>query len=181
MGRNKAGLEFEGETLLTRQIKLARSLGAKSVFISGPAEPHDPAHHDFAIADNFPNAGPLAGIESALKISSEPLLLVLAVDMPMLRRNWLETLLAYCTAHCGVVPRVAGQLEPLAAFYPSRSASLATALLTEVKQAGTGPRHFVAHCEREGFIQILDLPSEAAADFVSWNTPQDVPGAGSRK
>jgi molybdopterin-guanine dinucleotide biosynthesis protein A len=179
MGRNKAGLEFEGETLLARQIKLARSAGAKRVFISGSAAADDTGH-GFVIADNFLNAGPLAGIESALKSSSEPLLLVLAVDMPMLRRNWLDTLLTYCTPHCGVVPRIAGQLEPLAAIYPRRSALLATALLTEAKQFCVGPRHFVAQCEREGFVQILDLPAEAAADFLSWNTPQDIPGARDR-
>ena len=70
MGRDKAWLEIEGQTLLARQIALARETGAAEIFISGRADADYSAFGCPVLQDGFPDAVPLAGIERALDASS---------------------------------------------------------------------------------------------------------------
>ena len=77
MGRDKAFVEIGGQTLLARQLALARAAGAREVFISGRADVDYSAFDYRVLLDDFPAAGPLAGIECALAASTLPLLLVL--------------------------------------------------------------------------------------------------------
>lgn len=178
MGRDKAWLEIGGQPLLARQIHLARTVGASEVFISGRINEDYSQLGCPVLADNFPASGPLAGIESALRRCGDPLLLVLAVDMPMMNAELLRKIIAGSSGSIGVVPRVAGRVEPLAAVYPQVAARLATELLAGAP-AGTdfgapGVGAFAARCRAEGWVKFFELPEEAATRFVSWNEPKDV-------
>ena len=181
MGRDKAWLEIGGETLLARQIKLVRAAGATEVFISGRADRDYSSFGPPVLTDNFPNCGPLAGIESALQICREPLLLVLAVDMPHLTVRLVQQLQTHCRAGSGTIPRLAGQLEPLGAFYPQAAARLATELLTpfEARPGVTAPGVgcFARRCVKEGLASFYDLPADCLKQFTNWNEPQDVGAA----
>jgi len=178
MGRDKAALELAGETLLERQIKLVQAAGASEVFISGRAGRDYSKLGCPVLVDNFSQAGPLAGIESALQKCRNPLLLVLAVDMPQMPVAVLEELLRQSGGRNGVIPRLAGRAEPLAALYPSLAAPLATELLRSVpasavdKMPGVG--FFAARCVQEGWARYHDLPTDVATCFKSWNAPQDI-------
>jgi molybdopterin-guanine dinucleotide biosynthesis protein A len=174
MRRDKALLEVDRHPLLTRQIRLARESGADEVFISGRAGSDYSAFGVHVLMDNFQNAGPLAGIESALGKSPSPLLLVLAVDMPDMNADLLRRLVTYCTRIAGAIPRVNGTIEPLAAFYPKNAAWIAAALLA----AETGARsakHFAERCVAAGLATFVDLPAQDAQFFTNWNSPADVP------
>src|ERR1041385_2459244 len=81
MGRDKARLIVQGKPLLLRQVELARELGAAEVLISGRAGGDYTGFNCPVLMDRFEDAGPLAGIESALTAMSTEMLLVLAVDM----------------------------------------------------------------------------------------------------
>jgi molybdopterin-guanine dinucleotide biosynthesis protein A len=178
MGRDKAALELAGETLLARQIRLVQAAGAAEVFISGRAGRDDTKFGCPVLADNFPQAGPLAGIESALQKCCNPLLLVLAVDMPLMSAAVLEELLKKSGVRIGVIPRLAGRAEPLAALYPSLAAPLATELLQPAPASAAtgspGVGFFAARCVREGWARYHDLPADLAPCFKSWNAPQDI-------
>lgn len=178
MGRDKAWLEIGGETLLARQIKLVRAAGATEVFISGRAERDYSTFGPPVLTDNFPHCGPLAGIESALRICRGPLLLGLAVDMPHLTVALLQQLQTQCRAGRGIIPRWSGRLEPLAAFYPPAAARLATELLTAAKTspggAAPGVGFFATRCVNEGMAGYYDLPADSVKHFTNWNEPQDV-------
>lgn len=178
MGRDKAWLEIGGETLLARQIKLVRAAGATEVFISGRADRDYSSFNVPVLTDNFPNCGPLAGIENALRVCREPLLLVLAVDMPLMTIELLQLLQGQCRAGSGIIPRLSGQVEPLAAFYPQTAAVLATELLAQSQaRAGLavpGVGVYVTRCVSEGQAHFYDLPDDRAQCFTSWNKPQDV-------
>jgi len=129
MGHDKGSLIVDGQSLLARQIEVARAAGAGEVFISGRA---DNSYTDFdcpVLLDRLPNSGPLGGIQSALAVATLPRLLVLAVDMPLINVSVLRHLSGFCTETSGVVPRVNGTIEPLAAFYPKEAANLALNLL----------------------------------------------------
>jgi molybdopterin-guanine dinucleotide biosynthesis protein A len=170
MGRDKAWLEICGQTLLARQIKLARESGAGEVLISGRPEINYSEFGCRVLLDRFVGAGPLAGIERALEAATSPLLLVLAVDLPAMGTVFLRRLAAASTEHFGAIPRLAGRLEPLAAFYPKTSWLLAeTQLWAEHNAAET----FARHCVQSGLAQWIELSAAESRFFANWNSPAD--------
>ena len=171
MGRDKAFLEFEGTPLLVRQVKLVRNAGAKEIFISGRANTDYAGFGCPVLVDNFPDAGPLAGIERALDACAMPVLLVLAVDMPHMTASLLRELAAHCAGGVGVIPRVNGRIEPLVAFYPKVARQLGSALLADVTYAVTG---FAERCVTDGLAKFHDSPAGETVCFANWNAPVDL-------
>jgi len=83
MGRDKALLSWRGKPLVEHQLETLRVSGVDRACVSGDY----PAYHD--VADDFPGAGPLAGLASvARRIQRDATLLVVPVDMPLLS-PWL--------------------------------------------------------------------------------------------
>ncbi|HEY5040731.1 MAG TPA: molybdenum cofactor guanylyltransferase [Verrucomicrobiae bacterium] len=171
MGRDKAWLEITGQTLLARQIGLARETGATEIFISGRAETDYSAFGCRVLRDKFAGAGPLAGIERALDAATSPLLLVLGVDLPEVNAELLRRLIARYGGNIGAIHRVNGNLEPLAAIYPKTSHPLAETLLRAGDNAVAG---FAEHCVQSGFARFADLPAYEAKYFANWNSPADL-------
>lgn len=172
MGRDKAWLEVDGQSLLARQIGLARKTGAAEIFISGRAETDYSAFGCRVLQDKFPDAGPLAGIERALAASTSPLLLVLAVDLPKMNADFLRRMEAGCANNFGAIPRMKGNIEPLVAFYPKAAHSLAETLL----RAGNNTvATFAEQCVQSGLAGFVDLPAGEAQHFANWNSPIDLP------
>lgn len=178
MGCDKAWLEIGGQTLLARQIQLVRTFGATEIFISGRADGNYSEFGCRVLQDHFLEAGPLAGIESALRTTTTPLLLVLAVDMPALNLDFLEKLRAACTENSGSIPQVDGRLEPLVAFYPRSSGLLARRMLEEQQrglQARTpGPTDFARKCVTEKLAVLVEITATEASCFANLNSPEDV-------
>ncbi|HWQ90844.1 MAG TPA: molybdenum cofactor guanylyltransferase, partial [Clostridia bacterium] len=115
MGRDKAWLPAGRETFLERSLNLCRSLHPREVFISGrPGEDYSAFPYS-VLLDLEPGNGPLGGIERALQAATAPLVLVLAVDLPLMTTPFLSSLLAHCDRLTGCVPRHDDRLEPLAA------------------------------------------------------------------
>lgn len=171
MGRDKAMLQIKGQTLLARQIELARQTGAGEVFISGRPERDDSAFGCRVLTDKYADAGPLAGIERGLGAASAPLLLVLAVDLPEINAGLLRRLLAACGPNQGLVPRLGPRIEPLAAFYPKSAHSLSAQLLARNAHAVT---QFAEACVQAGLAKFADLLEDDSKYFVNWNTPTAV-------
>jgi molybdopterin-guanine dinucleotide biosynthesis protein A len=172
MGRDKAFLEIGGQTLLARQIETVRAAGATEVFISGHTDADYSAFGCPVLKDNFPNAGPLAGIEAALAVATHPLLLVLAVDLPGMNAEFLRRLAANCLANCGIIPQCPSGIEPLAAFYPKSAQSLAETLL---RAADNAAAPFATQCVESGLARFVDLPANAERHFTNWNSSADLP------
>lgn len=170
MGRDKAWLPVEGQSLLQRQVALVRAVGGREIFISGRPDTDYSALGCPMLQDAFPDAGPLAGIERGLTAATTPLLLVLAVDLPRMDAATLEDLLSLCSCDAGVVPRISGETEPLVAIYPRKAHPLATEQLTTGHNA---VRTFAQRCEAQGLVQFIDLPPDVAPAFTNWNRPDD--------
>jgi molybdopterin-guanine dinucleotide biosynthesis protein A len=124
MGCDEALLPFGQESLLERQIRLAREAGAIEVFVSGRGGLDYSRFGCHVLKDQFRDGGPLAGIERGLTSISTPMLLVLAVDLPLMCSECLHRILPNYP-NWGAIPIAAGQIEPLAAFYPKRARPLA--------------------------------------------------------
>ena len=171
MGRDKAWLEVGGQTLLARQIQLAREAGAGQVYISGPA---DRNYADFGcplLPDRFEGAGPLAGIESALAVGSSPMLLVLAVDLPQMSAEWLRRLVTEYPDDLGLILKRNEYIEPLAAFYPKSARQLAVA---QLGASNNSVAHFARRCVEMGLARFRDLPAGEEKYFANWNSPADL-------
>lgn len=171
MGCDKAFLEIGGQTLLARQIQLVRAAGAAAVFISGRTGVDYSASGCRVLTDNFCDVGPLTGIERTLDTMASPLLLVLAVDLPVMTAEFLQKLAESCSENRGGVPRVNGNLEPLAAIYPKAVLSLATALLN---QNSFAMKNFAVRCEQAALVSFIDLPGTDAKFFLNCNSPAEL-------
>lgn len=175
MGRDKAFLEFHGESLLARQISLVRNIGASEVFISGRSEVDYSTFHCPVLLDESSDLGPIAGITAALKVIHSPLLLVLAVDMPYITAVFLKQILSDCHNGMGAVPISGKNMEPLAAFYPKSASSLVHQLMADASPSATpGPRDFAKRCVDSGLARFFTLQSHQIDFFKSLNSPADL-------
>jgi molybdenum cofactor guanylyltransferase len=173
MGRDKAWLPLDGQPLLARQIAVVRELDPLELFFSGRADVDYGALGCRLLTDRFPDAGPLAGIEVALDAASAPRLLVLAVDMPHMSADVLRQLVRQCTETKGVIPRLAGEIEPLAAVYPKSAWPLVTELLSKPAATSPSARAFAERCVTAGLARFVDFPASSARCFANWNVPTD--------
>lgn len=177
MGRDKAWLEFAGQSLLARQIALARELGAGETFVSGRPGVDYAALGCPVLHDPVPDCGPLSGIAAALAATRPPLLLVLAVDMPYLDVEFLKRLYAHGRDGLGAVPKLGEIIEPLAAFYPKAAESLMRPLLATLPpDHPPGAKRFAQRCVAAGLARFVALSPAEAGRFQSWNSPGDLPG-----
>ena len=120
MGRDKGLLELVGVLLILRTARLVETVAGPPAVI-GNVE----AYRSFGlriIGDDWPGAGPLGGIATALRASDAPWSLVVACDLPYLTRDWLDYLIARALASPAdaVLPMNALGAEPLCAIYHKR-------------------------------------------------------------
>ena len=172
MGCDKAWVEVKGQPLLARQIALVRELAPADLFISGRVDTDYNSLGCPVLADEFADAGPLAGIAAGLKAASAPLVLVLAVDLPDMTSAALRRLLERCASGVGLVPRVNHRVEPLAAFYPKAGALLAVDLLKRQLRA---VRTFAEQCSHAGLVALHDVEAADWNCFANFNSPADLP------
>lgn len=86
MGRDKALLPWGAATLLDHMLAILRDAGATRCLVSGARDGYD------AIADRYPDLGPVGGIASAAAALGPGRLLVVPVDMPLLDASMLKPL-----------------------------------------------------------------------------------------
>lgn len=130
MGTDKAFLELEGRTLLSRMMNLVGGITSEVhiVGLRSKFEPFGPV-----IEDLYPNRGPLGGIHAALSASGKDLNLILAVDLPLVEAAFLEYLIAKARAAdvLVTVARAGGGWQPLCAIYRRGFLDLADRALQE--------------------------------------------------
>lgn len=129
MGRDKAALQFAGEPLWARQLRLLRELEPEALWISARTRTEWCPSEIETIIDEPPSRGPLSGLAVALRKIRSSHLLALAIDMPRMNAGMLRPLWALAKPGCGVVPARGDLLESLCAIYPAEAAADAAAAL----------------------------------------------------
>ena len=116
MGSDKALLRMGDQTLLEHALHTAAKV-ANTVLIVGPHDLY--ARYGNVIEDVFSGCGPLGGIHAALCSTKTDLNLMLSVDTPLMRPDFLAWLLeqARASRELIVVPEALGGQQPLAAVY----------------------------------------------------------------
>lgn len=122
MRRDKALLEIDGVPMLLRTARLVQSVSALLAVI-GASEAYQPLGLPL-LPDDWPGAGPLGGIATALRASTIPWNLVVACDLPHLTAAWLAYLIerALASRADAVLPMNVRGAEPLCAMYHQRCA-----------------------------------------------------------
>jgi molybdopterin-guanine dinucleotide biosynthesis protein A len=172
MGRDKAGIQFDGRTQLQRTFGLIERLVARGFVSVRRDQQGDPLRAPYPqIVDTHGIDGPMAGIRAAQLAHPQVAWLVLAIDLPLLEAATLQNLIArrdpariataYRSSHGGLP-------EPLCAIYEPASAPAVEAWIA----AGR-------NCPRKLLIQsdtlLLDQPNPQSLDNV--NTPAELASA----
>jgi len=173
MGRDKAWVEFAGRPLIAHAVDTITALGVREIFISGRAGQDFSTWKLPVLFDLEPGFGPLGGIERALHECQSPLLLVLAVDLPNMTPEFLHKLTARCDRLTGVIPKLNGELEPLAAIYPKRCRAFAFSAIARSRHAA---REFATACWREQAVRTYPVPDSEVKCLANCNLPADLTG-----
>jgi molybdopterin-guanine dinucleotide biosynthesis protein A len=171
MGREKALLEAEGETLTERAIKTLSPLCSKIVISTNSAELFSSFNLN-TVPDFTINLGPLAGIASALEQSETESNIVIAVDMPGITTLFLAYLLECFPGYNGVVPvSDKGVIQPLCGVYSS-------SLLPSIKELLKSNRLAAAAItDLHGILKVHALPETPGYTkelFANLNTPDEL-------
>jgi molybdopterin-guanine dinucleotide biosynthesis protein A len=127
MGVDKAAIDIGGMTLLERAVTRLRAV-CDPVLIA-PGDLDHRAGADLSVVDAMPDAGPLAGLVAALRLSPHHLLAVVAVDLPWLDPALLRLLAGRIGAHDAAVCETDRGVEPLHAVYARTALAAAEAAL----------------------------------------------------
>jgi molybdenum cofactor guanylyltransferase len=168
MKRDKAALEYRGQSQLQRTLDLAQR-HLREVFVSvRAAQTQDPSRAPHRlIIDSVPGEGPIVGIRSALAARPDAAWLVLACDLPFLSDAAIEQLLAerdpslsataFRSTHDGLP-------EPLCAIWEPKAAA---ELAAHQAAGGNCPRKFLMRHA----VKLLEPRDREALDNV--NTPEE--------
>jgi len=119
LGRDKASEPLFGRPLLQHVIDRVAPVASEIIIVHAEGQELpavDAAVAMRAVADAYPNAGPLGGIYSGLVAMSAPQALAVACDMPLLCAPLLRHLIDVAPAADVVMP-VLAYPEPLHAIY----------------------------------------------------------------
>lgn len=166
MGVDKATLRVRGRPLVTYPAEALRAAGAREVFAVGGDREALAALGLTAVADEHPGEGPLGGIVTALRCATEPVVVVLACDLPAITSEVVRRLVD--AAGPGVdaaVPVRDGRLEVVAAAFRRRT------LLRLERAFAAGARAPREVMSRLTVCELHDLPPDALADL---DRPDDV-------
>jgi len=168
MGRDKAALTLEGETLLAIAVEILRPL-VRNIFVVGGPDRYPETQN---LQDLIPDAGPLSGILTALCASTSELLLVRAVDLPLIATSTLQDLIAASKgADITMIRTPDGRKHPLCAVYSKRCIEPAR------KSLILGLRR-VEHLLEYNTLSVRILNSEEIGgipeEFTNINTPEDM-------
>ncbi len=182
MGSDKALMKFAGEPLLVRMARLLRPL-VSGVTVIGPSGPYRKLGLHI-VPDKIPgmrkvaaNQGPLAGIVTALGITSTPWNLILACDLPYLTTEWIDMLLARALRSDAqaFVPSTPRGLEPLTAVY-RRDAYVP--LVEAFRKGVRKVTDALAMIPLETFaLQDFEGPEHNEQVLKNMNTPEDFESA----
>lgn len=175
MGRDKAGVELGGKTLLERALETWKGFGAAVQLSVGPAERSTLAPEGVRpVADVYPERGPLGGLHAGLLACGTELLLLTAVDSPFVTRELAEALVEAGGSIPGdaYVYSLEGRPQPLFGLYRKSCLPAAEALLK------AGENKMGRLLERVQTVYLLGAGQER--QFVNVNTPEELERARDR-
>lgn len=169
MGKDKATVTLGGKTLLERAVARWQGYGAGVQLSVGAAERKTLAPAGMtAVADIYPERGPLGGLHAGLHECPTDLMLMVAVDSPYLTQAHADRLLEAIGNADACIYTVDGRPQPLFGLYRRGCATPAETLILHGNNRMT---------ELLGWVNTVFVEAEDAAPFRNLNTPEDVAAA----
>jgi molybdenum cofactor guanylyltransferase len=182
MGQDKMWMTLEGKPLIERVVLRLLPLADEVLMSARYPEQFEAFLHSLPIpalvvTDQYPGAGPLAGMHAGLNAARNDLALVIAADMPFVNVALIQHMIELAHDYDGVAPRIynptkrAGELEPLHALY-RRSC------LTAIERHLAANDRQVFCFFQEVHIRYVEAEEMSAFDpdllsFFNVNTPED--------
>jgi molybdopterin-guanine dinucleotide biosynthesis protein A len=170
MGKDKSGLQMEGQTFVQR---IARELAQATSRVSQVGRAEQAISGLPFVQDVYPQWGALGGVHGALSACNAEWALIVACDLPQVKASLFNRLLALREGFDAVAPLQAdGRRQPLCAIY-----RVAACLPQAESLIESGERKPIALLQSVStrwvqFSELADLPG--AKDFFdNINTPQD--------
>ncbi|MFA7249680.1 MAG: molybdenum cofactor guanylyltransferase [Dehalococcoidia bacterium] len=179
MGRDKASLVLDGETLLQRTVRALSAVATEVVVVRAPGAALPPVVAPCPVVDvedPVEGEGPLVGIAAGLEAAHAPLAIVVGVDMPFLQPALLRLLAERVRGGARWVLPIAGHRPQ-----PLCSAFARDALETLRAHIAAGDRAPMAVAADLGMVR-LEPEAWRAADpeglsFMDVDTPEDFAAA----
>ncbi|HWH31606.1 MAG TPA: molybdenum cofactor guanylyltransferase [Egibacteraceae bacterium] len=170
MGRDKALLAWDGTPLVDRVAEVLAECCDEVLIASGDGtrlgRPHE-------IADAVPSAGPLGGLLAGMEAAAQPLVAVVAVDMPHASAGVLRALAGALGDAGAAVPLVEGRTHPLHAVYRASCAATVRACLDEGQRSVMG---LLARIDvREAGPEVWGSADPAGRFATNINRPEEFP------
>ncbi|MGE4272936.1 MAG: molybdenum cofactor guanylyltransferase [Desulfitobacterium sp.] len=116
MGSNKAFIEWDGVPLIERSLSALRMVFSEVVVSSNHPELY--ASYDVQVVkDNYPDRGPLGGLEACLRVARYDHTFFVACDMPFLNSEVIRFMAREIDEKDILAPEIGGGFYPLHAFY----------------------------------------------------------------
>jgi molybdopterin-guanine dinucleotide biosynthesis protein A len=164
-------IEIEGVQIINRTVSLLKPLFRNIILAGWPQDDASP-EGTVKVTDNFPEMGPLAGIEAAMKASPSRWLFVFGGDMPWLSEEIIKDQAAAFMKAPGdiLIPRIGKSIEPLHAIYRCSLHPYLEKYLMTGKD--TAVRAFFKPLK----VRYYDLPGDKKTlkVFTNINSPQDL-------
>jgi len=180
MGTDKALVEVGGPPLVVIAARALIDGGASRVVVVGGDATAFTALGLETLADLHPGEGPLGGIITGLRAASDPVVMILACDMPAIDGSTVAAIVAALAAHPeadGAAPLVGQRRQILTAAYRRR----VLPVLEQAYAAGErAPRRALAG---RALVAVGDLDPERLADvdrpedLSRYAQPEQIPGA----
>jgi molybdopterin-guanine dinucleotide biosynthesis protein A len=166
MGRPKAELPVGDVTLLEWIVERLGASFAETIISGAPA-----LHGATSVPDRRLDAGPIAGIESALAAMRSDKAFVLSCDMPRASLTLAGLLASRCGRHDAAVPRIGGRAQPTCAAYARSAGPKLAAYLESGERRATEALHRLDVEYVDG--RELAAAGVAANELEDLDTPED--------
>jgi len=115
-GRDKSAIVLAGQSILARQVTELSQL-TDDILLVGSRDDGLPFPGVRRVPDRVADAGPMGGLDAALRAARDDVLILLACDMPFPARGLLAHLAQLADEADIVVPRTERGYHPLCAVY----------------------------------------------------------------
>jgi molybdopterin-guanine dinucleotide biosynthesis protein A len=173
MGRPKAELRFGANTLLERVVAELRQSFPEIVLVTSPAGLPKAGRlvEVRVVRDEREHEGPLRALALGLGAIRNDCAFVCGCDSPFLRAELASSLCAMLEHYDGVVPEIAGLVQPLHAVYRKRCIAAINRMIA-AGEARLAQVVQVLSVRKVGEQELRALDPELLS-FLNVNTPED--------
>lgn len=177
MGSDKALIKIEDKTIIEIMIDKLKPFYGEIIISANDVD----SYSKFGcrvIPDKFINAGPLAGIYSALSESEYERSFIISCDLPLVSNKLIDFLIKYDSGREIFLPVALGEYHQLCGIYSKSILETAEEILQDAEEENeadqnkknTSIRGLLEKCDVD-FIDVSDLTN--VNEFLNMNTRED--------